>query len=85
MADLQNNPNPDRTWKTIKSLSVPPSSTIFAEPLLHKSHLSTNAFMKKYSSVNNKEERECIRQLKATLNFLAVGEGGFAAFAKGGH
>ncbi len=52
LADLENNPDLARTWKTIKSLSGTPSSTTFAEPLLHKGRTFTtnrgkaNAFMK---------------------------------------
>ncbi len=36
LVDLENNPDPARTWRTIKSLSGTSSSTIFVEPLLHK-------------------------------------------------
>ncbi len=36
LADLENNPDPARTWRAIKALSGTPSSTTFAEPLLHK-------------------------------------------------
>ncbi len=67
---VQNNPDPTRTWRTIKSLSGTPSSTIFAERLLHKGRTFTtnqgeaNAFMKEYATVNrlrfNKEERNRI-------------------------
>ncbi len=70
LANLENNPDPTRTSKTITSLSGTPSSTTFAEPLLHKGRTFTtnrgkaNAFMKEYAAVNrlrfNKEERNRI-------------------------
>ncbi len=71
LADLENSPDPARTWRTIKSLSGTPSSTTFAEPLLHKGRIFTtnpgnsNAFIKEYAAVKrlrfNKEERNRIR------------------------
>ncbi len=77
LADLENISDPARTWRTIKSLSGTPSSTTFAEPLLHRGRTFTtnrckaNAFMKEYAAVNclrfDKEERNRIRQLKSTL------------------
>ncbi len=43
LADLENSPDPTRTWRTIKSLSGTPSSTIFAEsPLNNVRTLTTN-------------------------------------------
>ncbi len=89
LADLENRPDPARTWRTIKSLSGTPSSAIFAEPLLHKGRTFTtsrgkaNAFMKEYAAVNrlrfSKEERNRIRQLKSTLKSPTAGESCCAA------
>ncbi len=89
MADLENNPDSARTWRTIMSLSGTPSSTTFAEPLLHKGRTFTtnrgkaNAFMKENAAVNrlrfNKEERSRIRQLKSTLKSPTAGESCCAA------
>ncbi len=88
MADLENNPDSARTWRTIKSLSGTPAST-FAEPLLQKGRTFTtnrgkaNAFMKQNAAVNrlrfNKEERSRIRQLKSTLKSPTAGESCCAA------
>ncbi len=76
LADQENNPDPAGTWRTIKSLSGTPSTATFAEPLLYKGRNFTtnrgkaNAFMKDCTAVNrlrfNKEERNCIRQLKSS-------------------
>ncbi len=92
LADLENNPDPTRAVRSIKSLSVTPSSSIFAEPLLHKGRTSTtnqgkaNAFLKEYAAVNrlrfNKEERNRIRQLKSTLKSPTAGKSCCAALRK---
>ncbi len=84
LADLENNPDPARTWKIIKSLSGTPSSTTSAEPLLHKDRTFTtnrgkaNAFVKEYALFNrlrfSKEDRSRIRQLKSTLKSPTAGE-----------
>ncbi len=55
MADL----GPASTWRTVRSLSGTPSSTIFVEALLQRDRTLTtnkgkaNAFMKEYAAVNN--------------------------------
>ncbi len=92
LVDLENSPDPAHTWKTVKSLSGTPSSTIFAEPLLHMGSTFTtsqgkaNAFMKEYAAVNrlrfNKEERNRIRQLKSTLKSATAEESCCAALRK---
>ncbi len=77
LADLENNPDPGRTWRTIKSLPRTPSATTFSEPLLHIGRtFNTNAFMKEYAAVNRftQEERNRIRQLKSTLKSPTAGE-----------
>ncbi len=77
LADLENNPDPVRTWRTAKSLSGTPFSITFAEPLLHKGRTFTtnrgkaNVFVQEYAAVSrlrfNKEEGNRTRQLKLTL------------------
>ncbi len=75
-ANLEHNPGPARTWRTTTSVFETPSLLIFAEPLLHMSHIFTtnqdksNALMEDHAAVNrlhfNKEERNRTRQLKPT-------------------
>ncbi len=58
LADLERNPDPAHTWRTIKALSGFPASTAFNEPLVHNGRTLTtkqgkaNAFMKAYAAVN---------------------------------
>ncbi len=84
LADLEHNPDPAQTWRTIKALSGFPASTAFSEPLVHNGRTFTtnqgkaNAFMKAYAAVNrlnfSRTERSRIRQLKQVLRSPTVGE-----------
>ncbi len=58
LADLEQNPDPGHSWRTIKALWGFPASTVFSEPLVHYGRTFTsnqgkaNAFMKGYAAVN---------------------------------
>ncbi len=84
LADLEHNPDPAHTWRTIKALSNFSASTAFSEPLVHNGRTITtnqgkaNAFMKAYATVNrlnfSRTERSRIRHLKEVPRSLTVDE-----------
>ncbi len=66
LADLENNPDQARTWRTIKSLPGTPSSTSLDKGRPFTTNpVKENALMKDYAAVNhvrfNKEDRSRIR------------------------
>ncbi len=83
LADLEHNPDPAHTWRSIKALSGFPASTAFSEPLVHNERTFTtnqgtaNAFMKAYVAVNRlnfSSTERSIRQLKEVLSLPTVDE-----------